>query len=379
MSFPQDAVNLAISTFVGETPLANALRALARAAGAGMSGNDRLTDILFGLGTLGDARISTNQTNYSGLLDYRSLIVDEGVILTPTSGQITFVRSRGPVVFNGIYDGRAVFPSFGGLISFGSDQSSCGGGGGGGGASAFAFAQQGNNGDFGGGGNGAGFNGGSGGQPGFGGQGGNGANPAQAGGIGTSGTIGTLDPFFVATTLGQYPGVMAAITGTSPGVPGTNGGRGGDGAEIGDGHGVGGDQGHGGNGGFGGGLFVIAAPSVTFGPNAQIDLRGSDGADGTPGDNGGDAPPAGNGGSGGGGGGGAGGQGGMGGVGLVYYGTLTDHGLTIIVTPANGGLGKPGGQPGVPAGTGLAGAAGGPGANGAPGTQGFSKFTKIFS
>ena len=368
LPFPFGAVNRAIEAFFGEGEVAEALRALAGATQTGTQADDRLTDILFGLGTLGDLHITSNTAGFSGLKDCKTFKLDAGVTLSPAPGQLLFLRARESIEWNGTWLADNVFsPNSGNLITFGSPAQSGGGGGGGGGDSGANFGNYGNSGNDGfGGNNGAGY------QPSTGGRGGPGGANGVAGGPGTAGAPGAVDPFQQSTLLSEYPGVMAAVSGCVAGVQGQNGGQGGRGADVGGGAGNGGNSGNGGqNGGPAGGLIILAAPSIRFGSTAVFQAKGSTGDPGQVGQDGQPAPSGSGGGGGGGGGGGSGTSGGSGGIVLAYFATFVDGGAVFRLAGGAGAAGGAGGAGGAGDGRGIAGAAGGAGATGPAGSTGF--------
>lgn len=343
---------------------------------AGAATESDVISSLFGIAPLGTVTIGPGAVpGFSGLRDYESLTVENGAVLTPSPNQFLFVRARTKIFWDGTFLGDGVFAGVPNLIVFGSQTQSGGGGGGGGGNSGVGTAQRGQTGQFPGFGNGPAYTGGSAGAPGAGGA------PEGVGGDGTMGTVGVVDPFFLATTLAFYPGVLAAIAGTAPGAPGVQGGNGGDGADVGGGHGAGGFGGAGGMGGQSATIVALAAPEIEIGPNALFHLQGLVGAAGSVGGVGGAAPGASAGGGGGGGGGGSGGQGGNAGALLAYFramlGTPLVAGVNVLVASRAGGPSSLGGLGGLGDGAGDAGAAGGLGATGPMGTIGFVVAEKI--
>jgi hypothetical protein len=375
-------VQLAI-TQLGLGPAYNALVALDKAVDGAAGAASHSLDI-FGLGGLGDIVIGAGAHSLTGLLDYQSLVVDAAAICQGAANQITFVRARQSIFWDGTFDGDALYTSFNQLISFGSPTQSGGGGGGGGGdGTPGNFGNRGNDANNFGGGGGAGYQQPNNGTPG---QGGNGGAPATAGLDGTLGTPGPIDLFFQNTTLSLFPGVQGAITGCIPGIPGAQGGQGGTGGfgatPPGGQGGNGGQGGQGGPGGNAGGLLILASPSIIIGPNAVFNMRGTVGGAGLDGGNGQDGNQnLSDSGGGGGGGGGSGGQGGSGGILLVYYGDFVNHALpaNVKLFPGGGGPGSNGGLGGTPnGGAGNAGAAGGKGFKGPDGSVGFFFSKKIY-
>jgi len=382
LPFPFGPVNRAIASFFGLGDAADAMRALAQAGAAGTQANDRLTDILFGLGGLGDVHLTSNTVGFSGLKDCETFTIDRGVSVSPATNQLLFIRARRSITWNGTWLADGVFqPNTGNLITLGSPAQSGSGGGGGGGNSGAQPGNQGNQGNdgFGNGGGGVGY------LPGTGGIGGKGGNGGLAGDPGTAGAPGAIDPFQQNTILSEFPGVLAAMSGCQPGQQGQQGQQGGRGADVGGGAGNGGNQGQGGqNGGAAGGLLILATPSLILGPFASFQAQGLDGdpaplpnpsMDGQPAPGGG----TGNGGGGGGGSGGSGAQGGSGGSVLAYYATFADGGAVFLLTGGNGGAWGAGGAGGAGDGVGTTGGAGGAGARGPAGALGFFWPKKIIT